>query len=332
MQVRSIRKAALQTLRTSEDRPIYLSFLFAVCYIAPLLVYHVADLLISAAVDTSPVGIAGFGQFSFYTAYLSVSWLLWLILAFCVSLWQLFYQNFTLNLSRGKRVSFRDFTAPVRIAGKVFWLHVLIAIYTSLWSMLFMFPITMAVTYISPDLAIQITTDPDLTIIYGFILLIPGYLMAYRYRLACLILFDHEEWTASQAIHVSKQLTRGYKMRFFKLDICYCWYHILMTLPAMVLPYVFAALYGETTLTAAILSAVVPLLVEFVMLVLFLPRVKLADAILYRYILDHPPIVPPVPNTGFPVFPGPQNPPPEWISGPSSQPDPQDPAEVTPHE
>lgn len=323
MQIRSIKKAASQALRTGSERPRYLSFLFAVCCVAPALVYQIADLLVGASMDTSPVGLSGFGRFSLHTAYLSLSTLLWVALTLCITLWELFYQNFALNLSRGKQVSFRDFTAPIRIAGKVIWLQFLIVLYVYLWILLFMFPTSMVVTFLYPDIINLMVSDQNAAFLFGMILALPGLLMMYRYRLAFLILFDHEDWTASQAIRESKLLTRGYKMRFFKLDVSYLWYYLLMLLPSLLVPYLFTRLAADT-LAASLLSITLSLLIQMVLLALFFPQVKLADAVLYQYILDHPPIAPPVPDTGFPVFHGPQDPPCGWISGPDSQQEQQD--------
>jgi len=302
MHIRDIKQATKKSLLDSSRNPMALTFLFVLCLNAPYFIYNLLDTLLFFGMDTSPTGIGGFNT---YAAYLSFSTILTVAIGVFAGIWQCCYQNYTLNVSRGKEVSFRDFTAPLRIAGKVFWLNFLIAVYTALWALVFLLPITFAVSLFAPELALSMMQDPESYSLVTAVFMIPGYLMAYRYRLSFLILFDHEEWRASEAISASKRLTYGYKMKFFQMDLSFFWYYIPYAAITVLLPNVLLSLFQETTAGTYLIAISVPLILEIIFCALFQPQVKTADAHAYNCILQNAPTVPPK-NDGFPVFPGQQ--------------------------
>ena len=222
MQIRNIKQAARRSLQDSNRNPMALTFLFVLCLNAPYILYHTLDTVLFFGMDTSPTGIGGFNA---YAAYLAFTTIMTAAIGVFAGIWQCCYQNYTLNVSRGKEVSFRDFTAPLRIAGKVFWLNLLIALYTALWALAFYFPVTFIASFFASDLIISLLQDPEAMPVITAIIMIPGYLMAYRYRLSFLVLFDHEEWRASEAINCSKRLTNGYKRKLFRMDLSFFWYY-----------------------------------------------------------------------------------------------------------
>ncbi len=82
--------------------------------------------------------------------------------------------------------------------------------------------------------------------IYVFLLsllfVIPGIIAAYRYRFAWYVLLDSPDLTASQALKVSANLTRGFKWDLFVLDLSFFGWELLcgLTLGVLslwILPY-----------------------------------------------------------------------------------------------
>ena len=313
MPIRNIRAAARQSLRDSQSRPRLLTLLFILCLNGPVLIYTLLDALLYSGLNTESTGIGGFNVFAFYT---SAATLVSLVLSFFLNIWKECYQNFTLNLSRGKPVSFRDFTAPFRIFWKVFWLSFLIALYTALWTAAFSFPLSFAAVAVAPTYMVNLVSSPELMtspILYVF--MIPGWIMAYRYRLSFLILFDHEDWSASQAIRESKRLTFGRKMDLFRLDLSYWWYHLPLFLAMTVLPTVLLNDMEEFSFVPYLLCSAAPVVLEMLVRVLFQPNALTAWAHAYHYILEHAPE--PAAQAasaavnyedGFPVFRGPRDP------------------------
>lgn len=51
--------------------------------------------------------------------------------------------------------------------------------------------------------------------------LIPGLVLAYRYRLAIYVMFDHPEYSAVQCMRESGNMMKGNKWRLFKLDLSF---------------------------------------------------------------------------------------------------------------
>jgi len=309
MPIRNIRAAARQSIKDSQSHPYRLNFLFVLCLNGPLLLFSLLDASVSAGLDTSSGGIGAVNIFAVYTAAVS---LVSLVLSFVLNVWQMCYQNFTLNLSRGRNVSFRDFTAPFRIFLKVFWLNFLVSLYTACWTMAFCFPLSFAAVSIAPEYMLELIASPDFMnspLLYVFT--IPGWIMAYRYRLAFLVLFDHEEWSASKAIRESIRLTHGFRMSLFRLDLSYWWYHIPVLFASSVLPVLLLEEASALRTDLYLLASAAPLLLDTLLRIPFQLPVLTASAHTYHYILEHaiPPVAPP-PVTyqdSFPVFRGPEN-------------------------
>ena len=58
-----------------------------------------------------------------------------------------------------------------------------------------------------------------LIFLWSLLLVVPGIIAAYRYRLALYILIDHPEKTVIQCIRESKEMMRGHKAELFRLDL-----------------------------------------------------------------------------------------------------------------
>ena len=101
---------------------------------------------------------------------------------------QLGYIRFNRNLLDRSNAEFMDIFSRFQIFGKAFLLRLLMAIFTFLWSLLF---------------------------------IIPGIIAAYSYAMAPYILEENPDMTASDAIAYSKEMMRGNKWRLFCLHISF---------------------------------------------------------------------------------------------------------------
>ena len=58
-----------------------------------------------------------------------------------------------------------------------------------------------------------------LIFLWSLLLVVPGIIAAYRYRLALYLLIDHPEKSVLQCIRESKEMMRGHKAELFRLDL-----------------------------------------------------------------------------------------------------------------
>lgn len=63
--------------------------------------------------------------------------------------------------------------------------------------------------------------------LWSLLLVVPGIIAAYRYRMAEYIMLDHPEYSAWQCIQESKRMMKGNKWRLFCLDFSFIGWHIL---------------------------------------------------------------------------------------------------------
>jgi len=136
---------------------------------------------------------------------------------------------YCMAIRRGERAEFLTLFDGFSFVGKIIALNLLISIYVSLWTMLFV---------------------------------IPGIIAAYRYRFALYNLYENPEISVFEALHMSKQQTRGYKSQLFALDISYFGWAFLASIPVFLESSLFvqqvAADYAFPQ-TIAMISAVSPL-------------------------------------------------------------------------
>lgn len=112
------------------------------------------------------------------------------------------FMRYCLRLSRGeKEVPVNELVSGFSVALKVLALNILTGLFIFLWALL---------------------------------LVIPGLVAAYRYRMAPLLLMDHPDWTAMQCIRESKRLMKGQKMNLFVLDLSFFGWILLSSFAAMI--------------------------------------------------------------------------------------------------
>ena len=98
------------------------------------------------------------------------------------------FMTYFLNLKRGKNSKIEDIFGGFKIFGAAFVLHILISVFTLLWTLL---------------------------------LIIPGIIAAIKYSMAYFILSDNPNISAQEAINRSKVMMEGNKKQFFYLMLSF---------------------------------------------------------------------------------------------------------------
>lgn len=67
--------------------------------------------------------------------------------------------------------------------------------------------------------------------LWSLLLIVPGFIAAYKYRMATYLLIDHPEYSPMQCIRESKRLMQGHKAELFALDMSFLGWALLALLP-----------------------------------------------------------------------------------------------------
>ncbi len=105
---------------------------------------------------------------------------------------------FLFRILRGKHASCGNLLDGFAVWWKILLLELLISLVVALWSLL---------------------------------LVIPGIIASYRYRMAAFLLLTHPEYGVLDCMRESKRLTQGHKMDFFLLDLSFLGWLLLTTIP-----------------------------------------------------------------------------------------------------
>ena len=121
------------------------------------------------------------------------------------------YISYTLNISRHFPNGMADLADGFSVTFKVFAIAFLQGLFITLWSLL---------------------------------LIVPGIIAMYRYRMAFYILLDDPDKGPLQCIRESKAIMRGHKKELFLLDLSFIGWVLLITLSAgilgiWILPYIY---------------------------------------------------------------------------------------------
>ena len=81
------------------------------------------------------------------------------------------------------------------------------------------------------------------TILWTLLLIVPGIIKAYEYRMIPYILADHPEMTTKEVFAKSKELMKGQKWRAFVLDLSFIGWEILSLLTARILGILYVTPY-----------------------------------------------------------------------------------------
>ena len=125
-----------------------------------------------------------------------------LVLTMFVSVIQFGFKSYCLCLSRGeKEVGIDELVSGFQCFWKVLGLNILTGLVTALWTLL---------------------------------LIIPGIIAIYRYRMAPLLMMDHPDWSITKCIEESGRMMKGRKMDLFILDLSFFGWTLLSSVCAMI--------------------------------------------------------------------------------------------------
>ena len=169
---------------------------------------------------------------------------------------------YCMAVRRGERAEFFTLFDGFSFVGKIIALNLVIALFVGLWSMLFV---------------------------------IPGIVATYRYRFALYNLYENPDLGVMEALSMSKQQTRGYKAQLLMLDLSYCGWAILASLPLLVINFAsnYQALQqmlgGTTPTTVAAVAGMSPLVMiliadiwSLLISVFYLPHFHCTDLAFYE--------------------------------------------------
>lgn len=108
------------------------------------------------------------------------------------------FMLFLFNVIRGKAASYGNLLDGFAIWWKILLLRLVMGFFVFLWSLL---------------------------------LVVPGIIAAYRYRMAPFLLLTHPEYGIMDCIRESKVRMNGYKMAFFVLDLSFLGWELLTLVP-----------------------------------------------------------------------------------------------------
>lgn len=112
------------------------------------------------------------------------------------------YIQYHQGVRRGEEMPIASLFDGFGFVGKIVLLNLVMAVFIALWSML---------------------------------LIVPGIIAAYRYRFALYNLCENPELGVMDALNMSKQQTRGYKLDLFVLDVTFLGWSLLCVLTAGIL-------------------------------------------------------------------------------------------------
>ena len=157
------------------------------------------------------------------------------------------YTCFCLGVWKGERMPYGSLFDGFSFVGKIIGLTLVTALFVWLWSLLF---------------------------------IIPGIVAAYRYSFAIYNLCENPELDIMEALEMSKQQTRGYKMELLLLQLSFIGWALLASLPQAIAEEI-AALYVADPAGTNIYFAFVLLLAAAIFQIFLQPYIQLSYAGFY---------------------------------------------------
>lgn len=119
-----------------------------------------------------------------------------------------------LNLTHGIAPNVGDLFKGIGSLGKAWWLTILVAVFTYLWSLL---------------------------------LVIPGIIKSLSYSMSFYVLAENPDMTAREALNESKRLMQGHKWELFVLELSFIGW-ILLSMVLFFIPLIYVIPYMQATL------------------------------------------------------------------------------------
>lgn len=174
----------------------------------------------------------------------------WLIVTIVISgAGKLGYAIFNLKLVDNKEVSLSDLFSQFHRLGEGFCMNFLMALYTLLWTLLF---------------------------------IIPGIIKGFSYAMTPYILVENPGMTVSEAITKSRQIMDGNKFRLFCLGISFIGWTTLCVLPTLIVMFVIIGITYKTQQLTTLLWIIPASIPGFIGSLFLKPYVEAANAAFYR--------------------------------------------------
>ncbi len=144
------------------------------------------------------------------------------------------YSRFSLNLVDEKNATFGDLFSQFNRIDEGFIMNLLLSLYTTLWSLLF---------------------------------IIPGIIKSFSYAMTSYILSEHKELTPNDAITASRQIMDGNKFRLFCLNFSFLGWDLLTSVPLILsLSCLVVALAAESV--AFVIISLILVLISLLVLII----------------------------------------------------------------
>ena len=149
------------------------------------------------------------------------------------------YTSYVLRMARNEQPNYWNLLDGFHTIGRAFLVYLLIYIFTTLWSLLFLVPafIVMLVSALGGPMLMFLAL---LLVIAAAILSV---IVTYRYRLAVYFLLDNPEMGALAAITESKRAMVGWKGELFIQDLSFLGWWLLLSL-ASLLAFSLGSIFG----------------------------------------------------------------------------------------
>ena len=149
------------------------------------------------------------------------------------------YTSYVLRMARNEQPNYWNLLDGFRTIGRAFLVYLLIYIFTTLWSLLFLVPafIVMLVSALGGPMLMFLAL---LLVIAAAILSV---IVTYRYRLAVYFLLDNPEMGALAAITESKRAMMGWKGELCIQDLSFLGWWLLLSL-ASLLAFSLGSIFG----------------------------------------------------------------------------------------
>lgn len=202
MDRKQLKAQSRQLISTAQPKPVVMAIIYLL--IAALLSY-MSYRLVGGYTDAvaglmNDMGSSAIDEYTFYhsieqAAPSPIASLLDAIVSIVSLVLSAGFLLFCLNTVRRVQASYWNIFDSFGMFFRVLWLYILEAIFAFLWALL---------------------------------LIIPGIVALYRYRMAIYLLFDHPEMSPLECITESKRLMQGHKGELFRQDLSFIGWFILV--------------------------------------------------------------------------------------------------------
>ena len=208
----AIKHNAKNLISTTKPSPILIGLAYlAIVYILQFLTYTVSGMF-QIYVQMMDQMMAG--NMDYVPPMLNITLgarLMMLAITLVILMMNAGYKVYCLNICQFKKSGIGNLFDGCAIFFKVLWLSILTGLFVMLWSLLF---------------------------------IVPGIIVAYRYRMALYILIENPKLGAFECIRASSALMSGHKGELFMLDLSFLGWFLLTTFPFViiwVIPYTSAS-------------------------------------------------------------------------------------------